>query len=380
MALKVFVSSVSRGLEELRRQLWQFVESAGHTPIYFESADFDKMQRNDMMQTCLEKVESCHAFVLVIGREPGYVVESLHKTVTHLELLKALSTNKTVFAFAERYIFDFYMNEFQAAKTRLSENGNTSPSFDEIYNSIGSPSLKRDALRIFHEAFQSIPWMFKFDSVEEIKNCLLSEFSALLATHVQLRNKNQINSLSETTRASERFAHFNSFYRRLKPYIKQIKYEDIKTVLKIVQSNLKGGLITLEQGAGIQTPMVNLGDCHGTSVYKYDEETNKLQFFSGSGLANERDPFDPDDESSFVARTYRESDGPATVNEEDNNLYVCHKFGKYVFTAHFPIKENHLGNIEHLFSKADELYSGIMSLQANISVVEFFGLFLEGDN
>ncbi|MCQ6562596.1 DUF4062 domain-containing protein [Paenibacillus mendelii] len=379
MATKLFVSSVSSGLEEIRQQVGTFIEKAGHQPVLFEADAFAKNQSASMLTTCLRAVEQSHIYILIIGYEVGYVVPEQNKSVTHLELKKAIAANKTLYVFVEDYIKNIYFKEylriFRQLRTRESEDGSTeAPTFDEIIAKMGNLSVKREVLAILNDAYQVVPWIFGFHSSDDIIHVLKKELSATLEDHITLRNNRQLQSLDSVISASERFQLYNRFLDDFFPLIEEIKMVRYDDLLRKAQGSLKGGTIYFDEGAGIISELVKVGNSEGTSLYLYDG-SGFFDLVARSGLANPRQIQIPQEDSdSYVTLAYGEAlasaqpgDGKlssSSVFYTDRLIYLCHVFGNYVLTVHFPIEEQSVDNA--IFNeRMDELYAGLLKIRAN---------------
>ncbi|WP_139491014.1 DUF4062 domain-containing protein [Brevibacillus dissolubilis] len=397
MTTKVFVSSVSRGLEEIRHQIGTYLTTMGHEPILFESDFFSKTRPYSMVDICLKEVERCHIYILIVGKEVGFKVEEVQKSITHLELRKALATNKTILVFVKNYIKDVYFHEFQRVFRELKSSDyyikeGRIPYFHEVYKKMGNHSLPKEVLEIVHDAYQEVPWLFSFETADDIKTTLRMEFSSLLESYIELRNKKQIRSIDDILLASERFRQIDLFLNDIRPFIKEVRtYTELSQILKKVQANLKGGIVYYDEGAHILTEMVAVGNCDGTSVYRFDGK-NTLHLIAQTGLAGGQEQSPLDDHDSFVSTAYREalSGQLSPLDHEDQPyltssmlfstnkvIYMCHVFAPYVFTTHFPI-ESLFVSWEVIRLRTNELYTGIMNIRANNDVISYLSLFLRG--
>ncbi|UVI31318.1 DUF4062 domain-containing protein [Paenibacillus spongiae] len=379
MATKLFVSSVSSGFEEIRQQVGAFIGQAGHEPVLFEADAFAKNQSASMLATCLRAVEQSHIYILIIGYEVGYVVPEQNKSVTHLELKKAIATNKTLYVFVEDYIKNIYFKEylriFRQLRTRDSDDGSAAaPAFDEVIARMGNLSVKREVLAILNDAYQVVPWIFGFQSSDDIIRVLKKELSATLEDHITLRNNRQLQSLDSVITASERFQLYNRFLDEFFPLIDEIKMVRYDDLLRKAQRSLKGGTIYFDEGAGIISELVKVGNSDGTSLYLYDG-SGAFDLIARSGLTNPRQTRIPqEDATSYVALAYREAIASSQPEEgkltssgvfyTDRTIYLCHVFGSYVLTVHFPIEEQSVDSA--LFDeRVDELYAGLLKIRAN---------------
>lgn len=84
--MRVFISSVRRGLEEERDALPGLIAAIGHTPVRFE--DFTA-QTVPSREACLEGVKSSDVYVLLVGPHYGHVFEDTGQSATHDEWMAA---------------------------------------------------------------------------------------------------------------------------------------------------------------------------------------------------------------------------------------------------------------------------------------------------
>jgi len=86
--MRVFISSVKRGLEDERRALPGLIRALGHVPVMFE--DFGA-QVDPSRQACLDGVASSNVYVLLLGPHYGYRFPETDQSATHDELVEARS-------------------------------------------------------------------------------------------------------------------------------------------------------------------------------------------------------------------------------------------------------------------------------------------------
>lgn len=84
--MRVFISSVRRGLEEERDALPGLITAIGHTPVRFE--DFTA-QTVPSREACLAGVQSSDVYVLLVGPHYGHVFEDTGQSATHDEWMAA---------------------------------------------------------------------------------------------------------------------------------------------------------------------------------------------------------------------------------------------------------------------------------------------------
>ncbi|HZX08206.1 DUF4062 domain-containing protein [Kribbella sp.] len=84
--MKVFISSVRRGLEDERDALPGLISAIGHTPLRFE--DFSA-QTVPSREACVEGVQAADAYLLLLGPYYGHRFEDTGQSPTHDEWIAA---------------------------------------------------------------------------------------------------------------------------------------------------------------------------------------------------------------------------------------------------------------------------------------------------
>ena len=84
--MKIFVSSVRRGLEEERDALPGLITAVGHTPVRFE--DFSA-QPLPSREACLLGVGDADAYLLILGPNYGHRFDDTGQSPTHDEWVAA---------------------------------------------------------------------------------------------------------------------------------------------------------------------------------------------------------------------------------------------------------------------------------------------------
>ncbi|TDD50075.1 DUF4062 domain-containing protein [Kribbella antibiotica] len=87
--MKVFISSVRRGLEEERDALPGLISAIGHTPLRFE--DFSA-QAVPSREACIAGVQAADAYLLLLGPNYGHRFEDTGQSPTHDEWIAATAT------------------------------------------------------------------------------------------------------------------------------------------------------------------------------------------------------------------------------------------------------------------------------------------------
>ncbi len=84
--MRVFISSVARGLEDKRRALPGLIRALGHVPVMFE--DFGG-QVDPSREACLDGVAGSDVYLSLLGPHYGYRFPETGQSATHDELVEA---------------------------------------------------------------------------------------------------------------------------------------------------------------------------------------------------------------------------------------------------------------------------------------------------
>ncbi|MGW5331538.1 DUF4062 domain-containing protein [Streptomyces bauhiniae] len=89
--MRIFISSVRKGLEEERNALPGIVRAMGHTPVLFE--DFSA-QTTPSRQACLAALDSADVCIFLLGPSYGHVFPETGQSATHDEWVVAQTAGK----------------------------------------------------------------------------------------------------------------------------------------------------------------------------------------------------------------------------------------------------------------------------------------------
>ncbi|MER7694223.1 DUF4062 domain-containing protein [Streptomyces sp. NPDC097610] len=89
--MRIFISSVRKGLEEERDALPGLIRALGHTPVLFE--DFSA-QTTPSRQACLAALDSADVCVFLLGPSYGHVFRETGQSATHDEWVAAKTAGK----------------------------------------------------------------------------------------------------------------------------------------------------------------------------------------------------------------------------------------------------------------------------------------------
>ena len=110
--MRIFISSVRRGLEVERDALPGLIRALGHEPVRFE--DFTA-QSAPSRQACLDALETCDAYLLLVGPYYGYVFPETGQSATHDEWTDATRRGMP------RYVFRKSGVELDAEQSKFAQ-------------------------------------------------------------------------------------------------------------------------------------------------------------------------------------------------------------------------------------------------------------------
>jgi Domain of unknown function (DUF4062) len=123
--VKVFISSVRRGLEEERDALPGMIQALGHEPRRFE--DYS-VQSVPSRQACLDGVEDADAYVLLLGQYYGDLLPDTGKSPTEEEFTVAKRRGIPIWAFRKHGVTvdpaqEAFLRRIEAYQTGLFRKG-----------------------------------------------------------------------------------------------------------------------------------------------------------------------------------------------------------------------------------------------------------------
>ncbi|MBZ4190643.1 DUF4062 domain-containing protein [Niabella beijingensis] len=176
--LKVFVSSTCYDLSQLRTDLQEFINDAGHTSILSEYNNFPVNPQLSTIENCIKSVkDNADILILIVGNRYGSMLDN-GKSITNTEFLTAQEKGIPVYCFIEKrtlHALDFW---------RDNKDGN----FDSFV----------DNKKIF-EFVENIRndskiWTFEFERAQDIIATLKAQFSYLFKNSLRIKSifENQI--------------------------------------------------------------------------------------------------------------------------------------------------------------------------------------------
>lgn len=194
---RIFISSTCYDLHELRSQIRNFVNQYGYEPVLSEFGDIFFSYDKHVQDSCLNEIERCQMFVLIIGDTFGstYYKDMSQKTprsVTMAEFKRAISLKIPRHIFINKYVEYDYKNYNRAwckYIETLNKEGNLD-SDDENRNKVRDKfdngySFNQESYRHLFKFIESVYQVEginvdTFEYSEDIKNSLTKQWAGAM--------------------------------------------------------------------------------------------------------------------------------------------------------------------------------------------------------
>lgn len=173
---KVFISSTCYDLAQIRDSLFEFIQSYHYEPVLSEKGDVFYHPDLHTHESCINEIENCQLFVLVIGgRFGGKYKFDTSKSITNAEYEAARIQNIPVLTFIKREVYEDH-------RVYQSNKGNT-----DLIDKIKFPSIDKQeyAIKIF-EFIDRVRLsdvnngFFPFEYARDIKDNLGKQWAGLM--------------------------------------------------------------------------------------------------------------------------------------------------------------------------------------------------------
>jgi hypothetical protein len=119
---RLFVSSTCYDLNEVRDNMYSFIQEMGYTPVFSDKNDIFYHPDLHTHEACIKEIESCDIFILVIGgRFGGNYVYDMEKSIVNAEYEAAKNLKIPIITFIKRDVHDqhhlFNKNKFDNPKS-----------------------------------------------------------------------------------------------------------------------------------------------------------------------------------------------------------------------------------------------------------------------
>lgn len=172
---RLFVSSTCYDLQEIRFQLRNFIRDFGYDAVMSEFDDIFYNYETHVQDSCLEEINKCQLFILVVGNNYGSFYHqdrenNIPDSVTLREFKRALEIKIHKHIFINKYVEYDYKNYKRALDKvilkHFQENNVPTEDVEDIKNSIKVSFDER-----YHFPYDSYKFVFYFlDIIHEMKD------------------------------------------------------------------------------------------------------------------------------------------------------------------------------------------------------------------
>ena len=190
---KVFISSTCSDLQQIRRDLEEFIRGLGYEPVMSDSKDASIPRGFDKIDACKYLVGTSDIFVLIIGRRYGNIEPETEKSITNLEYETALEMGKPIYAFVEEKTWQL-RTTYQTLKKMI-----TAGEFSE--EKLQAPFKEVEDVRVFDFIEQvsnskKDNWIKEFKQASDIINFLKENWSSEFHTLLEQRKAGKLYPLN----------------------------------------------------------------------------------------------------------------------------------------------------------------------------------------
>ena len=168
---RVFISSTFYDLRHVRTAIKEFFESLGFEAVLSENFDVFYEHGQSAQMSCLEEINKCDMYVLVIGTRYGSVFPNDTLSITHREYREAIQVKLPIFAFVDKYAYDDY-------KVFCKNRNNPHVDASKIqYFSVREPQVFEFISEV--ESRTTDNALICFDQIAEIVDCLRKQVARM---------------------------------------------------------------------------------------------------------------------------------------------------------------------------------------------------------
>lgn len=190
---KVFISSTCYDLGEVRDSLYSFIKSLYYEPVVSEKGDIFYHPDFHTHESCINEIENCDLFILIIGgRHGGSYVSDITKSIVNAEYEAAKKLERPVFTFVKQNVYDDH-KLYQRNKSK------------KIIDEIDFPSIEKDQhAKYIFEFINDVRLakvnngFFSFDYAKDIIELLGKQWSGMMYDFLNERNKLKNQSKTKT--------------------------------------------------------------------------------------------------------------------------------------------------------------------------------------
>jgi hypothetical protein len=282
---RLFVSSTCYDLQEIRFQLRNFIFDFGYEAVMSEFDDIFYNYENHVQDSCLDEINKCQLFILVVGNNYGSFYHQDHQeyripdSVTLKEFRKALEVKIPKHIFINKYVEYDYKNYKRALdKTTLKHFQKNNISDNQIENVRNN--IKKDFDEAYHFPYESYKYVFYFlDIINDLKeNNAINTFETFSDIKDSLR-KQWAGFMYESLSRKDKVV--TSIIQPLENKIDKIE----KYLLKLLESktNVKDNKLTFDLSSLTrETNLENLETLQN-KIHQLLHETRNYDYWTDDG-------------------------------------------------------------------------------------------------
>ncbi len=195
---RVFISSTCYDLKYIRENLKFFIKNLGYEPVLSEEGAIFYDPKLHVQDACLQEVQSCHLFVLIIGGRYGANFKDTERSITNKEFLEAVKHKIPIFALVEQKVYEQYF-------VYLSNINNDKIDANQVvYPSVDSIKIFEFISEVQNQALNNA--LFPFSDFESIQAYLRQQWASMFHNFLTKKSEQDrvIDILDEIGKANEK--------------------------------------------------------------------------------------------------------------------------------------------------------------------------------
>lgn len=165
-APRVFISSTYYDMRHVRNAVKDFIDSLGFEPVLSEQFGVLYEHGKSAQQSCLDEINKCDMYILIIGTQYGNIFPNDTVSITHREYREALRANLPIFAFVDVYV----LNEYE---TYCNNKDNPQVRYAYVQQKEVFEFISEVKTRATDNA------LISFNKIAEITDCLRKQFASM---------------------------------------------------------------------------------------------------------------------------------------------------------------------------------------------------------
>lgn len=192
---RVFISSTCYDLSQIRDNLSEFISNYHFEPMLSEKGDVFYHPDFHTHDCCVNEIENCNLFILIIGgRFGGTYISDTKKSITNAEYEAAKIKNIPVFTFIKREVYEDHRV--------YQKNKDNKEIIDKIiFPSIENQKFAKDIFEFINQVRLSEVnnGFFSFEYVKEIEFYLKKQWAGMMFEFLNVRSKEKESKIFEKT-------------------------------------------------------------------------------------------------------------------------------------------------------------------------------------